>query len=90
MVLQFFTSDRLLKELNHSFIVLLPKRENSTVHDFRPISLSIVAYKVIDKVLVSQLRPILPKLISSNQVAFVSGRSIQENSVLGRKNSFTS
>lgn len=86
MVLQFFHSGRLLKELNHSFIVLLPKKENPTsITDFRPISLSKVAYKFIAKLLVARLRPVLPLLISSSQAAFVLGRSIQENSFIARE-----
>lgn len=86
MVLQFFHSGHLLKELNYSFIVLLPKKENPvSVTDFRSISLSNVAYKVIAKLLVSQLRPVLPKLISGSQATFVLGQSIQENSVLAQE-----
>lgn len=85
MINQFFTSGLMLKEINHSFI-LLPKKENPVeVTDFRPICLSIVAYKVIAKLSVARLRSIMPKLISCSQAAFVPGRSIQENSVLAHK-----
>lgn len=35
--------------------------------------------------MVNRLRPILPKLISNNQAAFVPSRSIQENSVLAQE-----
>lgn len=66
-VFQFFRSGRLLKELNHSFIMLLPKKETLiVVNDFWPISLSNVAYKVIAKLLVAILRPVLPNLISNS------------------------
>lgn len=86
MVIQFFTSGYLLKQLNHSFIALIPKTNNSSsVSNFRPISLCHVAYKVISKILANQLRQVLPKLIAYPQAAFVSGRSIQENTIVSQE-----
>lgn len=61
----FFTLGRLLKEVNNSFIVLIPKVKNpSSVNHFRPISLCNTIYKTISKLLVSRLCPLLDKLIS--------------------------
>lgn len=60
----FFTLGRLLKEVNNSFIVLIPKVKNpSFVNHFRPISLCNTIYKTISKLLVSRLCPLLDKLI---------------------------
>lgn len=86
MVLRFFRFDFLLKELNRSLIVLLAKCDHPVrVTDFRPISLSNVAYKVIAKLMVNGMRPLMSKLVTFNQAAFVSGRSIQENSILAQE-----
>uniref|UniRef100_A0A803QGV3 Reverse transcriptase domain-containing protein n=1 Tax=Cannabis sativa TaxID=3483 RepID=A0A803QGV3_CANSA len=49
---------------------------------FRPIALCNISYKVISKVLASRMRWILNKVISPNQVAFVKGRHIAENSMI--------
>lgn len=60
MVLQFYSSSFLHKELNHFFILLIPKKENPTaVTDFRLINLFNVSYKVIAKLVVNRLHLIL-------------------------------
>lgn len=54
--------------LNHTHICLVPKIENPiSVRDYRPISLSNVAYKLLSKVLSERLKPILHSIISENQ-----------------------
>lgn len=46
----FFTNGHMLKSLNHTFIALVPKKDNPImVEHFRPISLCNVAYKIITK-----------------------------------------
>jgi hypothetical protein len=48
----FFGKNYLLKEQNHSFIALIPKRLGaSSVDQFRPISLCNIIYKIISKIL---------------------------------------
>lgn len=82
MVKSFFSSGFLLKQLNHTFVALIPKTTNlKVVEHFCPISLCNVSYKVISKLLADRLKVLVPKLISTNQSAFVLGRVIQENSV---------
>uniref|UniRef100_A0A2N9GNN9 Reverse transcriptase domain-containing protein n=1 Tax=Fagus sylvatica TaxID=28930 RepID=A0A2N9GNN9_FAGSY len=74
---------RLLPEVNNSSIVLIPKIPNPTsVNHFRPISLCNVVYKTIAKILVARIRPLLHKLISPCQSAFIPGRWIAENGVI--------
>uniref|UniRef100_A0A2N9HGL8 Reverse transcriptase domain-containing protein n=1 Tax=Fagus sylvatica TaxID=28930 RepID=A0A2N9HGL8_FAGSY len=82
-VQDFFKHGRLTQELNSTFIVLIPKVPNptSTSH-YRPISLCNVVYKAISKILVAKLRPLLDKLISPAQSAFIPGRWIAENQVI--------
>lgn len=66
-ILAFFESVYLLKEWNHTFIMLIPKVPNpQRVGDFRPISLCNVLYKVISKMMVNRLWSILGTLISKH------------------------
>uniref|UniRef100_A0A2N9HV68 Reverse transcriptase domain-containing protein n=1 Tax=Fagus sylvatica TaxID=28930 RepID=A0A2N9HV68_FAGSY len=79
----FFTTGYMLKDINSSLIVLIPKIPNpTTTNHFRPISLCNVVYKAISKILVGRVRPLLDQLISPSQSAFVPGRWIAENQVL--------
>lgn len=66
-ILAFFKSGYLLKEWNHTIVMLIPKVPNlQRVGDFRPISLCNVLYKVISKMMVNRLRSILGTLISKH------------------------
>ncbi|KAK4384367.1 Retrovirus-related Pol polyprotein from type-2 retrotransposable element R2DM [Sesamum angolense] len=79
----FFTTGRLLKQVNATLITLIPKvSAPSHVTDFRPISCCNVIYKIITKILVLRIWEVLDKLISPSQNAFVPGRSISDNVML--------
>ena len=79
-ILEFFRNGRMLRQINHTFIALIPKIENpSQTHHFWPISLCSTMHKTIAKILVNRLRPLLSKIISPVQSAFVPGRSIHYN-----------
>lgn len=72
--------------INATSISLIPKVDNPLMmKDFRPISCCNVTYKVITKILVRRLKPLLPSLISGNQSAFVQGKTIQSNILLIRE-----
>ena len=82
-VQNFFTSSKLLKEMNFSFIVLIPKIQNPTaISHYRLISLYNTTYKIISKLLVDRLRGVLSSLISLTQSAFISGRWIAEKQLI--------
>jgi len=77
---EFFVSGKLLKQLNHSVIALIPKAAHaSSVSDFRPISCCNVIYKVISKIIASRLAMTLDSIIDQAQSAFVQGRSMADN-----------
>lgn len=50
-----------------------------TIRDFRPISLCNVFQKIVSKVIVNRLQPILQDLIAPAQSGFVKGRNINDN-----------
>lgn len=59
--------------LNDTFLALVPKMSNPTaMNQIRPINLCNILYKVISKVLVSRLRPLLHQLINLTQASFYS------------------
>ena len=82
-VQHFFRSGLLLNEVNNSHIVLIPKINSpSFVNHFHPISLCNTVYKVIAKILVSRLRPLLANMISPCQSAFIPNRWIAKNQLI--------
>jgi len=79
----FFHNGKMLKQINHTLIALIPKVENpSTTAQFRLISLCNSFYKIIAKILVNRMRPLLEKIIDSVQSAFVPKGSIHDNILL--------
>jgi hypothetical protein len=85
-VWNFFSTNHLLKEQNHTFIALVPKQLGpSSVSHFRPISLCNIIYKIISKILANRFKGLLYHFISPYQSAFVPSRSIQDNSILAHE-----
>jgi len=50
-----------------------------TIGNYRPINLCNMVYKVVTKIIVARLRPLLSKLVSPLQTAFVQGRKGTNN-----------
>lgn len=77
---EFFRTGKLLKQLNHCVISLIPKSKVATrVGEFRPISCCNMTYKVITKLLADRLGKVLPFIVDSAQSTFIQGRSMVEN-----------
>ncbi|OMO88682.1 reverse transcriptase [Corchorus capsularis] len=84
--LGFFNGGFMLRELNSTCIVLIPKVNSPVeVTQYRPISLCNYAYKVISRVLVNRLKEWLPNLITENQNAFVAERQIHDNILIAQE-----
>ena len=82
----FFHSGSLFKAFNHTFITPIPKLPNpEEVSHFRPISLCNVFYKIISKILVNRLKPIMDSIITPFQNAFIKGRNITDNILLAHE-----
>lgn len=86
MVQKFLTSEKMLKQMNHANITLIPKTLlASRVGEFRTISLCNITYKIIAKVLANCLLLILHGIIGKNQATFLSGRLMNENIFLFKR-----
>lgn len=86
MVQQLFRTRFLLKEMNATFLALIPKVDNPQIPtEFKPISLYNSTYKIISKILANRLRPVLSKIISQVQSEFMPNRKITDNIVLAQE-----
>ncbi|GJR41735.1 putative RNA-directed DNA polymerase [Tanacetum coccineum] len=83
-VREFFINGKLLKELNHTIIALVPKvAAPSRVNDFRPISCCNVLFKCISKIIANLIKESLKSLVSSNQSALFKVFYIGKTFLLG-------
>ena len=75
----FFVSDKFVKSLNSTFIVMVPKKEGvDDFKDFRPISLVGSLYKLI----ANMLKKVMSRLVNKAPNAFVEGRQILDASLI--------
>ncbi|KAK3211831.1 hypothetical protein Dsin_016537 [Dipteronia sinensis] len=75
-----------VQDFNNTVIALIPKIQNPvSMSDFRPISLCNVLYKIVSKVISNHFRCVLGDVISETQCAFVPGRLISDNTIVGFK-----
>lgn len=76
----FFISGKILRQINHSIIALVPKTTNvNSANDFRPILCYNVMYKVIAKFLAGRFGHVLTDITLPMQNAFLGGRSMANN-----------
>ena len=73
---EFHDQSRFVKNLNVTFLVLIPKKQNmENLKDLRPISLMGGLYKILSKVLANRIKRVMVRIISQSQFAF-EGRQI--------------
>jgi hypothetical protein len=72
--------------LNRALITLIPKKPDAMeVKDYRPISLVHSFAKLFSKLMANRLRRRLGDVVSTNQSAFIRGRSLHDNFILVRQ-----
>ncbi|CAL1360466.1 unnamed protein product [Linum trigynum] len=85
-VISFFTSSRMLRSFNHTWLTLIPKVDSvETIRQLRPISLCQFVYKVITKIMAERLASMLPQIISEGQNGFIRDRHIIDNILIGHE-----
>ena len=74
---EFHDNSRFVKNLNTTFLVLIPKKQTvEDLKDLRPISLVGGLYKILSKVLANRIKGVMnqvflsPKMLSSRVVRF--------------------
>ncbi|GKV10561.1 hypothetical protein SLEP1_g21905 [Rubroshorea leprosula] len=83
---EFHENGKLVRGLNESFIVLIPKKENPLeLEDFRPISLIGAMYKILTKILANRLSRVMQEIIGEQQTAFVKGRQLMDGVVVANE-----
>ncbi|KAL5832959.1 hypothetical protein ACOSQ3_016633 [Xanthoceras sorbifolium] len=84
LCLRILNDEAQIDDLNRTLITLIPKVSQSIcMSDFRPISLCNVLYKIVAKTLANRLRGVLSDVISESQSAFIPGRLISDNAIVG-------
>lgn len=74
-IAEWFKHARVPEKLCNALICLIPKVDNpTTVKQLRPISLCNTIYKIVTKIIVQRLKPVIPDWISTNQNGFIKGR----------------
>lgn len=75
LIYEIFSDHSKVGEINATLITLIPKVENVTsMHQFRPISLCNVSYKVVTRILAKRLRMVIEELVSPCQCSFIPHR----------------
>ena len=75
--------DRKVPYLNKTLIVFIPKVQGpESVGNYRPTSLCNSIHKIISKVIINQLRPLLENIVSPFQTTFIPGKRGTNNVII--------
>ncbi|GKV40167.1 hypothetical protein SLEP1_g47835 [Rubroshorea leprosula] len=81
-----FSSASMTSSWNSSLLALIPKvNKPESVSQFRPIGLCNISYKIVTKIIVLRLKPIMDSLVSPMQASFIPGRNGVDNVTLLRE-----
>ena len=85
-VSKIFQTSTIPPHLKETPITLIPKCQGAVcLGAFKPISLCNTIYKVVTKIIVIRLRPLLPSLISLLQTTFIPGRMGLDNMIIAQE-----
>ncbi|KAM1727381.1 hypothetical protein ACFX12_018028 [Malus domestica] len=86
LITECFKKGSIPDGLGSTLITFIPKVDGlQDISQFRPISLCSTLYKVVTKILVNRLRPIMKSIINPNQVSFIPGRHITDNIIIAQE-----
>ena len=85
-IIEFFRTNKLLREVNNIIIALVLKNANpSFLSNFRPIFYCNTIYKCIGKIIANRIVSVLPFVVGKKQSAFIPKRHILDNILLAHK-----
>ncbi|KAK4281551.1 hypothetical protein QN277_013029 [Acacia crassicarpa] len=85
-VKEAFKGNLSLADSNRTLIALIAKKDHvEFVSNFRPISLCMVHYKCLTKLIATRLRGVMNDIISPFQSSFIKGRQIHDNIIVGQE-----
>nr|XP_011457336.1 PREDICTED: uncharacterized protein LOC105349397 [Fragaria vesca subsp. vesca] len=86
MVKECFDKCELPENLNNTLIALILKVASPlSMKQMRPISLCNTLYKVVSKIILQRLRPMMSTLVSPTQVSFILGHNITDNIIVAQE-----
>lgn len=82
--LKVLNQEESLTNWNPTVITLIPKKKDPMdITDYHPISLCDVSYKIIARAITNRFRATLGDCVNPHQSAFIPGRCITDNVLLG-------
>ncbi|KAF3653639.1 hypothetical protein FXO37_16869 [Capsicum annuum] len=78
-----FTNYSIPEAINTTYLCLIPKVSGaSTISQYRPISLCNTMYKIVTKIIVNRIKPLLLDIIGPTQASFLTNRRAADNAIV--------